>query len=466
MQQKTKKKAGSKSQADDKILRVALYCRVSSEEQVVHGYSLAAQEETLLSVAKERGLKVVKVYMDEGFSARKPIMKRKVVMELLEDVKAGRIDRILFTKLDRWTRNVSEFHAVQAILDKHNVTWEAILESYSTVTADARLKLNIMLSVAENESDRLSERVRYVFNSFLQRKEVPYPEHVAPYGYKVVDKHLVKDPESQDSVEYFFQMAALYSVRRAGLLANEKFDLTRTYSNWYRMTKNTVYYGEYKGVSEFCDPYITKNVFDKLNDNPQQMRKAKNNRFYQFSGLVRCAKCGCRMTGKYTTHPRTRREYNYYRCFNGILHQCSTTTISEKNLEKYLLENIRGEMESQILEYEIAMASPKMKQKKSDVAKLKERLRRITVSYHAGNLTDEEYLADTAHVKQLIEEAEKAGSDEPKELDVEGLKQFLSSDFETVYHTLTKDERRRLWMSIIDEIMVDGRKIAGISFKA
>ena len=162
------------------VIRIAIYCRVSTEEQVLHGYSLAAQEDALVSYAKENGLKIVKIYRDEGFSARKPIMKRKVMLELLEDVKAGLIDRILFVKLDRWTRNVSEFHSVQQILDRHNVTWQAILEDYNTITADGRLKLNIMLSVAENEADRTSERIRFTRNSRIQKGEAPFASRLCP----------------------------------------------------------------------------------------------------------------------------------------------------------------------------------------------------------------------------------------------------------------------------------------------
>lgn len=109
------------------ILRVALYIRVSTEEQAVHGYSLAAQEESLVRYAQDNGYKVVGIYRDEGNSARKPVLKRKVMLQLLDDVKAGKIDRILFTKLDRWFRNVREYHNVQEVLEENHVTWQATL---------------------------------------------------------------------------------------------------------------------------------------------------------------------------------------------------------------------------------------------------------------------------------------------------------------------------------------------------
>ena len=156
----------------EQIIRAALYPRVSSEEQVLHGHSLQAQEDALIDYANAHNMKIVGIYRDEGNSARKPALKRPVMLELLDDVKAGKIDRILFIKLDRWFRNVREYHKVQAILEEHNVTWQATQEDYSTATADGRFKVNIMLSVAENEADRTSERIRFVMASKLKRKEV------------------------------------------------------------------------------------------------------------------------------------------------------------------------------------------------------------------------------------------------------------------------------------------------------
>ena len=102
---------------EGQVLRVALLPRVSSDEQVATGYSLQAQEDALVKYAVEHNMKIVGIYRDEGCSARKPVLKRPVMLRLLEDVKAGKIDRILFTKIDRWFRNVEQYYSVQPILD-------------------------------------------------------------------------------------------------------------------------------------------------------------------------------------------------------------------------------------------------------------------------------------------------------------------------------------------------------------
>ena len=197
------------SNTPETITRAALYIRVSTEEQALHGYSLEAQEAALKQYAIDHDYKVVHIYHDEGFSARKPVMRRKVMQELLADVQAGKIDLILFTKLDRWFRNVHDYHQVQNILDKHGVAWKTILEDYQTATADGRLKVNIMLSVAENEADRTSERIKFVFDNKLRNGEYCFGGALAPYGYKaeVINgvRKLVKDPETESATAAFWE---------------------------------------------------------------------------------------------------------------------------------------------------------------------------------------------------------------------------------------------------------------------
>ena len=74
------------------MTRVALYIRVSTSEQVVHGLSLEAQREALTKYAKEKGYSIVDVYADEGITARKQLKNRKELQRLLSDVKKDKID--------------------------------------------------------------------------------------------------------------------------------------------------------------------------------------------------------------------------------------------------------------------------------------------------------------------------------------------------------------------------------------
>ena len=98
------------------MIRCAIYDRVSTERQVMEGLSLDTQRADLTRYAKEHGYHIVDYYADEGITARKKQTNRKDLMRLLDDVRADKIDLILVTKLDRWFRNVRDYHNTQAVL--------------------------------------------------------------------------------------------------------------------------------------------------------------------------------------------------------------------------------------------------------------------------------------------------------------------------------------------------------------
>lgn len=86
-------------------MRVACYERVSTEEQRLHGLSIDAQTAALEAWAQ--GQTIVGHYTDAGVSGRIPARKRPELQRLLRDVEAGKVDLIVFTKLDRWFRNIA-----------------------------------------------------------------------------------------------------------------------------------------------------------------------------------------------------------------------------------------------------------------------------------------------------------------------------------------------------------------------
>lgn len=455
----------------NQILRVALYPRVSTEEQAAHGYSLELQEESLVRYANDHGYKIVGIYRDEGNSARKPVMKRKVMLQLLEDVKAGKIDRILFLKLDRWFRNVREYHVVQEILEAHNVTWQATMEEYDTVTANGRLRVNIMLSVAENESDRTSERIKFVFDGKRKRKEWCFtggPDQW-PYGYmpQVIDgvKRCVKNPETAPIVQDFWDYVVKYnSVRKAGMYICEKYGITRNYRTWMVTARNELYTGTFHGVEDYCPAYISRADWERIILGHELIKKTQSpDRVYLFTGLIRCPDCGNTLKATFKTYPNDRtKEYNGYRCNNGRLRTCTFNhQLSEKKIEKYLLGNIQSLLEEHITTAEIAEKERRQQPKVMDAVNLTEKLRRLNTIYMAGNISDEDYMTESRRLKAAIEKA-KAQDEQNAPPNLEALRAFLQSDFLTIYDSLSKEDRRRIWRSVIQEILIDGNTPTGI----
>lgn len=84
-------------------MRVSLYIRVSTEDQVKEGYSLDVRREYLESFAKREGLEIFKLYQDDGISGYST--ERPALKELLKDAKEKRFDLVLVYKIGRFSRN-------------------------------------------------------------------------------------------------------------------------------------------------------------------------------------------------------------------------------------------------------------------------------------------------------------------------------------------------------------------------
>lgn len=93
--------------------------------------------------------------------------------------------------------------------------------------------------------------------------------------------------------------------------------------------------------------------------------------------------------------------------------------------------------------------------------KINEQMRRLNVIYMSGTISDEEYRQESKRLKTALEKA-KVQEQEEKPMDVSSLKEFLATDFESIYKDLSMEDKRRLWRSVIKEIHFDGKDISEI----
>lgn len=457
-----------------RILRAGLFERVSTEEQSRHGFSIQTQKEALEEYCSKKRMKIVDHYCDEGVSAGKPYTKRPEMKRLLDDVQDGKIDVILFTRLDRWFRNVQEYFKVQEILDHHKVEWKAIWEDYDTTTSNGRMAITIFLAIAQNEREKTAERIRSVFDSKRRRKESFFGKTATPVGYiEEEDENgilrLVKDPDVQQAFEDFWDIAVKYqNINKAAKYVTLEYGLTRGRNKWYELSKKEIYTGTYKGVENYCPAYVSREDWEALHKRGT-IKQTQNDRVYLFTGLIKCPNCGNNMSATYCKQNRPNgvvKEYYSYRCRDKEIDLCKNKhTISQIKTEQWLMEHLEELMRLEIERVEIEKLKPKPKSKTSNkMAALKERLRRLEVVYLAGNKPDEEYLKEQ---KEIKDEMKKITIDEPENIadrDLTILKETLESDFKTVYKTLDVEDKRSFWRYIIKEIKVQGNEVVSVVF--
>lgn len=424
--------------------RAALYIRVSTEEQAMHGLSLAAQRDSLSQYAAEHQMKVVGLYADEGITARKKYRSRTEFMRMLDDVEHGKIDVILFIKLDRWFRNVADYYEIQKILDANNVQWITTEERYDTTTANGRLNLNIKLSIAQDESDRTSERIKFVFEGKRKRGEVTCGN--VPLGYRIENKKMVLDEEKAKIAYAIFQKyidcRSVYGVQ---MWLIDAYGIRYSSTAVTHMLSNERYIGRAYGQDNFCPAIIDRATFDTVQQIRSQnaSKTTRNHRVYLFSGLMVCASCGRRM-GVHSHGGN----YIYYRCTrNGQVKGCTNRrNTRECKLEEYLLEHIEEDFQSYNLNVERSQVNPPAR---IDTARLKSKMSKLKDLYLNDLIDRDEYELDYTRLKQELEKA-SAVQQPIKLIDIRKFQ-----DIRRTYATLGPEHKKAFWSRAIEKIIVD-----------
>ena len=444
------------------IEETAAYVRVSSQEQKLHGLSIDAQKQKLTEYAEKHNLKIVEWYMDEGVSATRPIAKRPELQRMVYDAKKGRFKRIIFIKLDRFFRSVAEYHACMKLIEP--VIWTATEEKYDLSNANGRAFVNMKLTIAELEADTTGERIKIV-NDYKVKSGMPLGgTRCMPFCYAVEPvsegsktKHIVKRNEEimQDLIAH---VMVNRSIRGGMSYINNKYGTTIGYNAVRSVLKNPMIYGSYKGNPNYCEPYVTKEMFDEIQQiverNP---RTSTSEHTYIFTGLIRCPECGRLLSGMINTNKRGDKHYRYhsYRCYRyKVEKQCSFgSTIFEDNLERLMLDRIEGIIEEKEIK-NIEISEKGSKVGKYNVKDLQTELDRLNYSWQKGRIKSvEEYDRKYDEIVAKIKEAESAVKEKPK--DLSHIKETLSSGWRGVYQALDKEHKQAFWRSFVKEIQID-----------
>lgn len=438
-------------------IRCALYDRVSTELQAVAGLSLEAQQKALIDYAHAHNYEIVGIYTDEGLTARKKLQNRKELLRLLDDVKQDKIDLILVTKLDRWFRNIKDYHNTQEILEAHNCNWKTIYEEYDTTTANGRFAINIMLSVNENECDRDSDRIKEVFRLKIARNE--WLNGKNPCGYIQNAEHrLIKDPAKMELVQDMFDTYFTnFSKTRTITYIRDKYPDAPSGSNMSKMFQHEIYTGIRNGI-QICEGYITKEQFDLIQKTSGLRRRNIENRTYLFSKLIRCPHCNQCLTAFHKKNVKKSGNtyyYKSYRCSNKWTDH-PKPSVSESVVERYLLDNIEQELDRQIT---FAQKNRPVKNNAAKIQRLKKELNNLNILFQKGRIELDYYDREYSRIEAEINELNVIY------IDFEKASKTFSGDWKALYGTLDDEGKKAFWLSCIDAILMDkSHKLAEIKF--
>jgi len=248
-----------------KINNVALYCRVSTDEQAHEGFSLESQLDRLKSFCNAREWNVAAEYIDGGYSGRN--IRRPEYKKMLDEIEKW--DAIVVIKMDRIHRNRLNFIQMMNDLQNQNKQFISMTESLDTSTAMGRFVMGIIQDIAQLESEQIGERVFAGQLQKAKKKDSGFMGHRVPFGYRwdADNKSFIEVPEELDIIRQVFQMYLDgFSMRQISkVLKNENKNRTHPLPEKKLSNTSVRYYLHncfYAGFERWC------HLFKKIDIEP------------------------------------------------------------------------------------------------------------------------------------------------------------------------------------------------------
>lgn len=342
--------------SDNKRLkRVAAYCRVSTDKTDQKN-SFEAQKEYFANYIQNHEEWILyKIYADEGITGTNT-KKRIGFLQMMEDAENRCFDLLVTKEISRFARNLLDSVYYTRMLKRFGIGVLFLNDNIFTLDSDAELRLAILASIAQEESRRTSERVKW---GQKQRMEKGVVFGRSMLGYDVKDGKMTVNPEGARIVRKIFhqfteEKISLSQIARnldaegilpmyakkwnpsviLRILKNEKYrgDLKqkKTYTPDYLSHEKKINRGEedFIWVYRHHEPIVTDEVFEKA---AKKLTKGDptlgNQRKYPFSGKIICGICGKKYTARFQMSEKGIR-YRFWRC-NSAPHDNKRTLHSE-----------------------------------------------------------------------------------------------------------------------------------------
>ena len=331
--------------------KVAAYCRVSTDNEDQANSFESQQRYFRQYIERNPDWELYAIFADEGISGTNT-KKRKEFNRMIECAKNGDFDLIITKEISRFARNTLDSIFYTRDLKKHGVGVIFLNDNINTLDGDAELRLAIMSSIAQEESRKTSERVKWGQKRQMEQGVVFGRSML---GYDVKDGKMTINEEGAKIVRLIFHKfveegkgthVIARELREEGInpmrvkewsntvilrvIRNEKYcgDLVqkKTFTPDFLSHEKKVNLGqeEFVILKDHHEPIISRELFDKANrildaKSLSQEGKAKHSNRYPFSGKIKCGRCGASYVARYKTRKDGSR-YKAWRCYEAANH--------------------------------------------------------------------------------------------------------------------------------------------------
>ena len=350
----------------DKKKKVAAYCRVSTDSSDQANSFESQQRYFRQYIEHNPDWELFEVFADEGISGTNT-KKRKEFNRMIDSAKNGDFNLIITKEISRFARNTLDSIFYTRELKKYGVGVIFMNDGINTLDGDAELRLAIMSSIAQEESRKTSERVKWGQKRQMEQGVVFGRSML---GYDVKDGKMTINEEGAEIVRLIFHKFAnegkgthviARELAEAGIhpmrvkewsntvilrvIRNEKYcgDLVqkKTYTPDFLSHEKKYNRGqeEFVIIKDHHEPIVFRELFEKANrildeKSLSQKGKAKYSNRYIFSGKIKCGKCGSSFVARYKTRKDGSR-YKAWRCYQSAKHGrkgCSCESIRNEDV--------------------------------------------------------------------------------------------------------------------------------------
>ncbi len=469
-------------------LYIALYCRVSTDEQAREGLSLAEQQQRLTAYCQAMGWnEEIKLFIDDGFSAKN--LERPKLEKLLDAVRKREVSKVIVTKLDRMSRRLKDLLSLIDIFEEHKVSFTSIGEMFDTHTPSGRLTLHVLGAVAEFERERIRERV--VENMHHAAKKGKWlTQH--PYGYRLDGDTLkIYSPEAEVVKNIFNQ----YLEKGLGFFTiakklNEEGIPSRHNKEWSLravklLLQNPVYKGtlvwnrrdstkkqraikeeeEWIIVDECLPNIIDKETWEKVQEKigSKKMHPRSKTSPHLLGGILKCGKCGAGMSIGWSGSKINR--YRVYRCSaNKNKGTCTSQQYKADKVENWfkigllqLTEGISNQLIPHLIEKTESHLNTSMEQR---IRGVKTRYKRKVEAYTAGLIELDELTEEKNRMEDLIKEAKESQSTK-QNIDISSLENMVKTKINSIIDALDQlpvEEAKAQTSTFIEKVILHDDK--------
>lgn len=447
---------------DNMPVEAAGYVRVSTEEQSLKGLSIESQTADIIQYCKQHKYHLTKIYVDRGITARKDLYKRESFMEMMQDVQMHKINHIVILRLDRFFRNVYDYHRMMnEYLIPNGCEWSAIKEDYDTTTTNGRLMINLRLSIAEQECDQDSDRIKDIFANRIKEGYVCTGK--TPLGYKIQEHRLVPNEDAEIVKDIFDTFLRVNSIRLTMLEINARHQRNFIFDTIRRTLRKPIYIGSHRGNDNYCQPIVDKKTFYAVQENISRniYTRSQDRKTYIFSGLLICGMCNHALVGSSpNTYKKGQTPYKYYKCTQAYQNRtCENRhNTNERKIEQQMLERLKDEIALTVIN--IQDEQKNAKKQKSNRETIEKKISRLTDLYISEMITLDEYKTKKSELEsQIIDDSPQV----PKR-DISLLLELLKTDIPKMYNNFNAQEKQCFWRSIVKKITVEGNSVKGVAF--